>query len=482
MAKKTKKKQVVSPTRWRSTRRAMLRNSVLAALLAPVAKYWDDMVEAQAMVGRRNLILVFLPNGKVASNDYILGDGDAFSLAYGYEPYMAFRDDMILFDEYGFQSFIREEYTGDHGGHVAPGGVMYSGEVPHAVDGAGRAGMAPSLDQIVAWDLLEKGHITDPLRKSLNIKMTGSSFRLPAVFTGTPADYALGATYTRALDPVSQHNQPQDGFAQMFRDFVDMSGSSLADLQRFGRSILDVPAQEIGRIQSTLPSDGRAILEEHLTSIRELERSFMDDGTVIDPARVPDEPGRMDTAPPNHVDVWQQWVRIIDASLRLQRTHVVTIQFGGVASRFQIPELGLGFVGEMGDSNSGSDHHSYTHWDESNVPHFMDWYAQRVAELLGALKGDGDAVPDLLRDSALMVGMEFGRNHNASDMPVMLFGQLGDTLRTGQRLRYGNELDSYHKHTGTLLALAHGMGTTGLTHIGRNRPQYQRGVATELLR
>ncbi len=479
---KKRSSAVRSVNGWRSKRRTFLRNSVLASLLAPVAKYWDDMAEAQAMVGRRNLILIFLPNGKVASNEYILGAGDDYRLAFGYEPYMAFKDDMIVFDEYGFQGMINADYTGDHGGHVAPGAVMYSGEVPHAVDGAGRAGMAPSIDQIVAWDLLEKGHITDPLRKSLNIKMTGSSFRLPAVYTGTPADYTLGATYSRALDPVSQHNQPQDGFAQMFRDFVEMGGGdSLEDLQAFGRSILDVPSAELAGIQRTLPAEGRRILEEHLQSIRELELSFMDE-TVIDPAMVPDPPGSMDTAPTNHPAVWDQWVRIINASLRLQRTHVVNIQFGGVASRFQIPELGLGFVGESGDSNSGSDHHSYTHWDESNVPLFMNWYAQRVTELLGALRGDGSEAPNILRDSAVAVGMEFGRNHNARDMPVMLFGQLGDYLRSGQRLTWGNEVDSYHKHVGMLMALAHGMGTTGLTTLGNPNPAYQRGVAAELLR
>ncbi len=460
-------------------RRTFLRNSVMASLLAPVAYYWDDLAEAQPIAGRTHMVLAFLPNGKVAGNPYIMGSGSDFTLGYGYEPYMAFKDDMILFDEYGFQSFIAAEYSGDHGGHVAPGGVMWSGEVPHAVDGEGRAGMAPSIDQIVAWDYLDRGVITNPLRKSLNIKMTGSSFRLSTVFVDTPADYSLGATYTRALDSIPQHNQPQDGFEQMFGGFATMAGSTTEELWAFGKSILDVPNAELQRIYPQLPREGQIIVDEHQQSLRDLELSFMDEGPP--PGEIPPEPGSMDTAPGNHVNVWSQWVRIIDAALRFDRTRIVNVQFGGVASRFKVPELGLGFVGESGDSNSGDDHHSYTHWDGDNVPHFMNWYAERMSELLGAMKGGtASGSTNLLDSSVVGVGMEFGRNHNASDMPVMLFGSLGGYLQPGQRIMHGNDLDNYHKHTGMLMALAQGMGTS-LPNVGNPKSQYQQGVYSALL-
>ena len=125
----------MSVRKWK--RRDFLRHSAMAGLLAPVAAYWPDLVEAQGMASRRQMILVFLPNGKVAGNDYLLGEGMGYELAFGYEPYADFKGDAIVFDEYGFQSFIREEYDGDHGGHVAPGAVMYSGEVPWTTSSGG---------------------------------------------------------------------------------------------------------------------------------------------------------------------------------------------------------------------------------------------------------------------------------------------------------------------------------------------------------
>mgnify|MGYP001794333847 CR=1 FL=1 len=455
----------------------------MAGLLAPVAAYWPDLVEAQGMASRRQMILVFLPNGKVAGNDYLLGEGMGYELAFGYEPYADFKGDAIVFDEYGFQSFIREEYDGDHGGHVAPGAVMYSGEVPWTTSsGAGEDMMAPSVDQIVAWDYLERGVITNPLRKSLNVRMRGSSYRLDSVFAGTPADYTLGRSYDRPVAPVAQLGQPQAGFELMFGDLARMGGGSVDELWAFGRSILDVPNQELHGVRDQLPAEGRRIVDDHLQGLRELERSLADEGESLDGLTLPAEPGPMATGPDQHERVWSTWVGLIEAALRFDRTRIVNVQFGGVASRFAIPALGLGFVGERGDSNSGSDHHSYTHWRGEDVPFFMHWYAERIGELLRALRGDRTGRGNLLDSSVVSVGMEFGRNHNASDMPVMLFGRLGGHLRSGQRLRTGNGLESYHKHTGLLLALAQGMGTTGLRERGNRRsPDYQRGPLAEIL-
>ena len=465
----------------KSSRRDFLKHATLAGLLAPVVHYWDDLAEAQEGAAQKNLICIFLPNGKVQENPFITGSGRSFSFEDGFRPYERFKDRCIAIQEYGFQAFIGAEYTGDHGGHVAPGAAMFSGEVAFSEDGAGRASMAPSVDQLVVYDRMQKGLIANPLKASLNIKMTGSSFRIPTVFTQTPPDYAFGRTYDYGLTPVSQHMAPQAGFEQLFGGLADMAGSTTEELWAFGKSTLDVPRDQLGRIRTQLPVEGQRILDKHLQELANLETALRDDSTII--GQIPDAPGSMEVSAATHRDVWSHWVRLIDAAIRLNQTHVISVQFGGIASRFKVPELGLGFVGETGDSNSGDDHHSYTHWNPENVPRFMNWYAERVTELLDALVGDGTAErPDVLQDTALMVGMEFGRNHNARDVPVTLFGEGGGYLDTGKAITYGNDLEATPMHTGTLLGLAHAMGATDLDAVGNAKPEYQQGVPDALRR
>jgi len=241
-----------------------------------------------------------------------------------------------------------------------------------------------------------------------------------------------------------------------------------------------VPAAEIAALRPTLPSDGQDILDQHLHSLRELEAGLAAEDMEA-PITPPDPPEDISLDPSNHVRVLRQWFGIVDAALRLDRTRIVTMQFGGIASRFHVPELGLGFVGTSGDSNSGSDHHSYTHHRGADVPKFMNWYAERISELLTELTGTGATPkPDILGDSVVMVGMEFGWNHNASDVPVTLFGECGGYFDTGKSVRYGNGLEDYHRHTGTLHGVCRAMGVEGLEVVGHDAPDYQRGPVPEL--
>jgi hypothetical protein len=460
-------------------RRDFLKNGVIAGMLAPVAHYWMDMPEARALTEKRHMVLVFLPNGKCRDNVYVQRSGGSWSFGPGFAPYERFRDDMIAFEEYAFSDFIDEHYTGDHAGHFASANTMFTGDIPFVNGDRGTAAMQPSIDQIVAADYLERGVITNPLRKSLAIKMRGSSFKAPSVFWQTPAGYRLGETYSNERLPVTLTESPRDGFRQMFGDLASMGGAEIDVLWAQGGSILDVPGAELESLRSQLPAEGHHILDQHLTSLRELEIGLAD--APLDPSiEVPAEPPDLDTRTEAPERVWTEWVKIIDAAFRLDRTRIATVQLGGCASRFQVPSLGLGYVGIPDDANSGSDHHSYTHHQQEDVDLFMEWYAQRMSELLDEMKGEG-ATPkaDILYDSAVMVGAEFGWNHRAYDVPVSIFGQGGGALRTGQLLTYGNDLSTYHKHTGTLLAMVQAMGVE-VDAIGRPGAAYQRGPVAEL--
>ncbi|MBW2461981.1 MAG: DUF1552 domain-containing protein [Deltaproteobacteria bacterium] len=461
-------------------RRDFLRNSVLAGMLAPVAGYWLDMPEAKALTEKRHMVLVFLPNGKCRENVYLERTAGGFDLGPGFAPYERYREDMIAIEEYAFHDIVSEHYTGDHAGHFASALTMFSGDIPFVRNDIGTAALQPTIDQIVAADYLDRGVITNPLRKSLAIKMRGSSFKAPSVFYQAPPGYTLGSTYTDERVPVTLTESPRDAFRQMFGDLAAMGGTDIDQLWAQGGSILDVPGRELEALRDQLPSAGHHILDQHLTGLRELELGLAE--SPLDPSfPVPAEPPELDTRTEAPERVWSEWVRVIDAALRLDRTRIVSVQLGGIASRFQVPSLGLGYVGDGSGSNSGTDHHSYTHHQAADVDLFMEWYSLRVTELLDELKGIGaTAKADILYDSAVMVGAEFGWNHRAYDVPVSIFGQCGGALRTNQLLTYGNDISSAHKHTGTLTALVQAMGTD-LDAVGRPVAAYQQGPVRELL-
>src|SRR5687768_15286714 len=138
----------------RMKRRRFLQSTAIAGLLAPVASYWSDLPEARAVGDRKYLVLIFIPNGKAQENPFVVREGSSWSFGDGFRPYEPFKNDAIAFEQYGFESMITTHYHGDHSGHVGGTATMFTGEVPFARSGAGEALMAPSVDQIVAWEWL----------------------------------------------------------------------------------------------------------------------------------------------------------------------------------------------------------------------------------------------------------------------------------------------------------------------------------------
>src|SRR5690606_13432259 len=160
------------------------------------------------------------------------------------------------------------------------------------------------------------------------------------------------------------------------------------------------------------------------------------------------------------VTITEQWFTLIDAAFRSDRMRVFAMQFGGSASRFHVPELNKAYAGNAGDaSNSGSDHHSYTHHQESGTRDFVRWYAQRLASLAGEVEGDGTS-ENLLDSSVVMATMEHGHgaSHRADDVPTVLLGNAGGYYRTNQHLTGDNGNPTIP--TGTLLSVCHAMGAT----------------------
>lgn len=470
----------------KSKRRDFLRNSALAGLLAPVAAYWPDVPEARAQDNRTNLCLIWVPLGKVRANPF-LNPGDTPSFAHGFEPYNEFSDRCIAFREYATQPYISANYRGLHAGHAAPGTCMFTGRVPRTSGNEPIGAVAPSVDQMIAWDYVQRGVARDPLRKSLHTRLHSTGGWTWEPFVPTPADYNYGRVYEgRTLPGVNPHLQPQAAFDQMFGDLgTEIAGSPMEVLWARRESLLDRPVAELRAIRTQLPSEGVHVLDEHLQSLRELEASFADAPDIPSSMPTPTRPEMMDVGPGNFDNAFSAHASVIDLAFRFDRTRVATFQFGQPGARFPVESLGLRDISALnpsaGGTLTGNDHHSYTHWRGEDVPLFLDWYSQRVTELLRLLQGGGDR-EDMLSKSAVMVGTEFGENHNAIDVPITMFGECQGYFDTGKVVTYGNTLDNYWQHLGTLLALTRAMGCDDIPFVGPDESMHHRGVPEQLRR
>jgi hypothetical protein len=237
------------------------------------------------------------------------------------------------------------------------------------LDFTGRGPSGPSIDQIIA------GKIGGDSRfRSLQIGVAQESF-------GESMQRNMSwAGYERALPP---EMIPHRLFDRLF-------GAREEGWVNRKRSILDAVRADASTLEKSLPGDDKARVDEHLSSIRDLERSI---------AGLPPEYARVD--PPDFDGDMKDWPRIaklqsdlLVQALAMRQTRVASYMLTKCQSLTRFPWLGY----------SSARHHDYTHSpdktagaDGTDGIHVLRdicrWHVEEFAYLVAKLEsvpeGDG---------------------------------------------------------------------------------------------
>ena len=212
----------------------------------------------------------------------------------------------------------------------------------------------------------------------------------------------------------------------------------MSDIDRLAarrRSILDLTRTELNAMHNRVGARQAAKLDQHLESIRALERRLT--GTTTAACTPPEAISELDIyANQNFPFVGEAQMDLMIAALACDITRVATLQWSHTVGPTVFSWLGL----EDG-------HHSLSHYDPSNPEAISDfiaserWYSERFADLLDRLAalpepgGEGS----MLDHSLVVWAQELGdgRLHECKRVPFILAGAAGGHLRPGAYIDYG---------------------------------------------
>ena len=220
------------------------------------------------------------------------------------------------------------------------------------------------------------------------------------------------------------------------------------------RSILDAVRQDATELRKNLPKEDELRVDEHLSSIRDLERAI---------AGLPPEYARVD--PPESDGDMKDWPRIAKVQSDLLAQALATRQTR-VASYMLTKGQGLARFPWLG--YTAARHHDYTHADgkapgadgvegQRILRDICKWHAQEFAYLIARLKSIPEGAGTLLDHSSLIYVHEHAEAnpHKNDGHAVIVAGHAG-RLATG----------SHTKTTGTFgdlyLTVADGVMNAGL--------------------
>lgn len=253
--------------------------------------------------------------------------------------------------------------------------------------------------------------------------------------------YASHISWQNPNSPIPIELYPSLAFDSLF-------GSQSGKLQG---SILDQVREQAAGLRLRVSHSDQVKIDEYLTSVRETEqrlqnlnkRQANDAASVVDVSRRP---------PVGQPQDFREYARlmcdIIALAFQTDRSRVATLLMSRDLSGQVYPFL-----------NIRDDHHSYSHSNEGPeyqaiVNFHVEQYAYLVDRLAKMQEGDGT----VLDNSCLMFVSEHWNAHNSNQVPLILAGGLGGTLKTGRSLDYLNSGNERRKLCSLYLSLMDRMG------------------------
>lgn len=338
----------------------------------------------------------------------------AMQIGQALQPMMPFREDMI---------FLRGLFNEQADAHKSP----HLGRIPNLLSGAwvstdqNDIHVGRTMDQIMAQQIGDRTPVP-----SLILGIEPTELRLE---DGLSMLYGSCISWASERKPAMKEIYP----ARVF-DLLIGNGKE----RRLDRSILDQVRVDAKDLQQRIGASDRRKMDEYLESIRDVEKRIeraKRDGrlegwqpglTTPDMAR----PG--DPLPQNVPEHMKLMLDLIVLAFRMDKTRIVTCMLNN-----DLSQMNFGFL----EGVRGSLHLDLTHNGRDPVREAMylktnQFHVQQFAYLVGRLKEIDEGGQSLLDNSLLLFCSNLldGDRHQADQMPMLLAGRGGGSLKTGRIL------------------------------------------------
>jgi hypothetical protein len=400
--------------------RTLSRRTVLRGLGTAIALPWLEAMAPRSIGAASGaarppvrLAFLYVPNGMQMSHWTPTTEGADYKLPELLTPLAELRD------EFSVLSGLAALQGGHDGGNHAPAmGAFLTGAQPRR---DARCGI--SADQLAAAKI---GHLTRLPSLQIGCKRTGKIFcdGFPCVITST-------LSWASPTQPLPTETSPRAVFDRLFgtSNRIDRHKSDTR------RSILDTVRDEAASLCRQVSAPDRHKLDEYLTALRDVEQRIYRAENMPAP-KLPEGTASPEERIPNN---FAEYVRLLGdlmvLAFQTDVTRICSFIFDSEGSVRSYPELGINAA-----------HHDLSHHNgkEDMVKQLLQierHHVTQLAYILGRLKqvreGDGTLLDNCLIAYGCALGD--GNRHDHQDLPILLAGKGGGTVRPGRHIRYPSQ-------------------------------------------
>jgi Protein of unknown function (DUF1552) len=381
--------------------------------------------------------IVYFSNGVEPIHWWAKGSGADMQLGPGLLPMMPHREDMVFVQ--GLYNQTAAVSTSPHLGRMN----VLSG-APVSLDPS-EIRVGTSLDQVLASQIGRRTSIP-----SLVLGIEPNELRLE---DGLSMIYGSSLSWVSPTKPATKEIYPSRAFDRLVGDG---SGRTL------DRSILDEVRHDSQSLRPKISRGDNEKLTEYFESIRDIEQRI---DKASKEERIegwrptlskPDMPRPANELPQNVPDHMKLMLDLIVLAFQMDRTRVATLMLNNDLSQMNFKFL----EGVQGALHLDLTHNGHAADKEAMYLKTNQYHIAQFAYLTQRMKAISEGETSLLDNSILMCASSLfdGDAHGAGQLPILLTGKGGGTIKGGRVLDYLDKGDENRKACSLHLSLMDRMG------------------------
>ena len=398
--------------------------------MTPRARAGDGARKAPVRMG-----VLYYPNGVNVTEFTPKGAGKEFELSPTLLPLEKFKSDINVFTEL---MNIKTD-TGD-GHYVKTGGFM-TGTTITRTTGSDLRSNGTSMDQVAAQRI---GNLTQLPSLELGIEPITTGVDVVVGYTRL---YGSHISWSTPSTPVPKEIDPRQAFNRLYRPKAAKARDASGD-----KSVLDLVQEDAKSLRAKVGASDQRKLDEYLGSIRAIENRIEFDAKRRaeeiheDPLareavkklgdRIKshyDDPAKASERGINHTEQVRLMLDLMVMAFWTDSTRVSTFMFGN-----DVSGKNFSFIEGVKGAHHELSHHEKNPEKLAQYALINRWHTQQFAYMLEKMKSIKEGDGTLLDNSMLLFGSPIrdGNSHNPHNLPLVMAGQGGGTLKTGRHLVY----------------------------------------------
>lgn len=406
------------------------RRTILRGLGVGVALPWLEAMSPAlslaapiAVAPPKRMAFFYVPNGIHMAGWTPEKEGTDFELPEILRPLESHRDHLLVLTGL---TCDKARANGDGpGDHARAMSAFLTGAQPKKTDGSGiRAGV--SVDQVAAQKVGEATRFP-----SLEIGADAGA-QAGNCDSGYSCAYSSNLAWRDETTPVIKETNPRAVFERLFG-----SGKTEGEVARAAReanrkSILDFVSEDARELKKKLGGTDERKLDEYLTAIREIEQRI-ENSEKSNATRIVKPDMKMpDGTPREYRDHLRLLGDLFVLAFQSDLTRISTFVFANEGSNRNYKFI------DVPEGHHELSHHGGNKEKQEKIQKINLFHLEQFAYVVGKLKQVREGEGTLLDNCMLLYGSGNGdgNRHNHDDLPIILVGKGGGTIKSGRHLKF----------------------------------------------